>query len=74
MNFHNHDYTTKGGPKINWKNDVITKTWGRFNRAGAKDYENQLNKAKKCRKVCEDENKGKFGVNLLSYFTSHCKC
>ena len=39
---HTININAKGGPKINWKNDEFTQTWGRFNRASAKDYEQQL--------------------------------
>ena len=38
----------KGGPKINWKNEEFTQIWGRFNRASAKDYEQQLKRLKSC--------------------------
>ena len=43
---------------INWKNDELTQTWGRFNRASAKDYEQQLKRVKSCGKNCGDTNAG----------------
>ena len=48
----------KGGRKINWKNDEFTQTWGRFNRASAKDYEQQLKRVKSCGKNCDDTSAG----------------
>ena len=66
-----------GGPKINWKIEELSQTWGKFNRASAKDYEIQLKRAKSCKNICEIPNLGRFHndlINVQYYYPFHCKC
>ena len=43
-----HSVWAKNNHQFNWIDEELSQTWGRFNRANAKDYEKQLEKM-----VCE---------------------